>query len=281
MIKFNKRKVNRLKKRVFNLLILSVVFGGYWLWNEVINKPAQVEPSTEQMTPYPEDGTVEPSAEEVTTSEAIVVEEQFDAGGLLDVFSLPEFDGQTTYVPINDNVPTFSEEEKQSVDTFEYYSELDYLGRVGVSFALLGKETMPSKGEKRGAISHVKPTGWMTHRSSLVDGGYLYNRAHMIGWQLSAENDNPKNLATGTRFFNVNGMLPFENLVADYIHRTGGHVLYRVTPVFVDEELVMRGLQMEAYSIEDSGASVSFNVYVYNAQPGFFIDYLTGVAVTE
>lgn len=195
--------------------------------------------------------------------------------------NIPEFDGQTSYIAINNNVPSFTEEEKTQKRAFESYGELDSLGRVTQSEAVLGRETMPAKGEKRGSISQVKPTGWGTYRFRFVDGGYLYNRSHMIGWQLSAENANPKNLATGTRFFNVNGMLPFEDMVASYIKETGNHVRYRVTPHFEGSELVMRGLQMEAYSVEDEGEGVSFNVYVYNSQPGVYIDYQTGTAVSE
>lgn len=200
----------------------------------------------------------------------------------VDLNQIPDFDGETTFVAINNNVPTFSDEDKAKArsGSFEYYSELDSLGRVGVAYANLGKETMPQKGEKRGAIGRVKPSGWQSLKFESVDGKYLYNRSHLIGWQLSAENDNEKNLATGTRFFNVDGMLPFENLVADYIKNTGNHVLYRVTPIFEGDELVMRGLQMEAYSVEDDGAGVSYNVFVYNAQPGIYIDYLTGMATS-
>ena len=195
---------------------------------------------------------------------------------------IPDFDGVTTFVAINNYIPTFTEEDKAKArsGSFEYYSELDSLGRVGIATANLGKETMPQKGEKRGPIGHVKPSGWQSLKFDNVDGKYLYNRSHLIGWQLSSENDNEKNLATGTRFFNVDGMLPFENLVADYIKNTGNHVLYRVTPIFEGNELVMRGLQMEAYSVEDDGAGVSYNVFVYNAQPGIYIDYLTGMATS-
>jgi len=198
----------------------------------------------------------------------------------VDLNQIPDFDGVTTFVAINNHIPTFTEEDKAKArsGSFEDYSKLDGLGRVGIATANLGRETMPPKGEKRGPIGHVKPSGWQSLKFDNVDGKYLYNRSHLIGWQLSNENDNEKNLATGTRFFNVDGMLPFENLVADYIKNTGNHVLYRVTPIFEGNELVMRGLQMEAYSVEDDGAGVSYNVFVYNAQPGIYIDYLTGMA---
>jgi DNA-entry nuclease len=142
--------------------------------------------------------------------------------------------------------------------------------------ASLGFETMPAEDEERGSISHVYPSGWVQAKYDVVNGKYLYNRSHLIGWQLSAENDNKSNLITGTRYFNVEGMLPFENMVADYVKETDNHVLYRVTPLFEGEELVARGVQMEAWSVEDEGDGVCFNVYIYNVQPGVAIDYATG-----
>ena len=158
---------------------------------------------------------------------------------------------------------------------FETYSSLDDLGRCGVAFANICPELMPT--EPRGEIGSVQPTGWHTVRyDDLIDGMYLYNRCHLIGYQLAGENANERNLITGTRFLNVEGMLPFENMVADYVEETGNHVLYRVTPDFQGDELVARGVQMEAYSIEDDGAGVCFNIYAYNIQPGIEIDYLTG-----
>lgn len=177
------------------------------------------------------------------------------------------------YVVTNDNEPSFSSEELES-DSFESYGELDDLGRCTIAFANLSSELMP-QGE-RGSIGQVKPSGWQTVRYDSVDGKYLYNRCHLIGWQLSGENANERNLITGTRYMNTEGMLPFENMVADYIKETDGHVLYRVTPIFVEDELVARGVQMEAYSIEDAGASICFNVFVYNVQPGIEIDYSDG-----
>lgn len=185
---------------------------------------------------------------------------------------VPVYSGDP-YVVINDNEPSFSSEELES-DSFESYGELDDLGRCTIAFANLSKELMP-QGE-RGSIGQVKPSGWQTVRYDSVDGKYLYNRCHLIGWQLSGENANERNLITGTRYMNTEGMLPFENMVADYIKETDGHVLYRVTPIFVEDELVARGVQMEAYSIEDAGASICFNVFVYNVQPGIEIDYSDG-----
>lgn len=175
----------------------------------------------------------------------------------------------------NGNIPVFSDAEKTTT-AYEKYSELDSLGRCGVAIAVLGIETMPAQNEDRGSISNVTPSGWIQAKYDIVDGGYLYNRAHMIGWQLSAENDNKKNLITGTRYFNVEGMLPFENMVADYIKETGNHVAYRVTPVYEGSNLVCNGVIMEAWSIEDNGDGICFNVLVHNVQPGIQINYATG-----
>lgn len=186
---------------------------------------------------------------------------------------LPEFDEATPYVVINENVPNFKEEDF-TTNSFEQYSELDSLGRCGIAFANIGIDIMPT--EERGAIGSVKPSGWQTIRYDNVDGKYLYNRCHLIGYQLSGENANNKNLITGTRFLNTEGMLPFENEVAEYVKETKNHVLYRVTPVFEDENLLASGVQMEAESVEDKGEGVEFNVYVYNNQPGIEIDYKTG-----
>ena len=178
------------------------------------------------------------------------------------------------YISVDGGVPHFSDSEKNITEAFESYSDLDYLGRCGVAFACVGKETMPT--QERGAIGSVKPTGWHSVRYDFVDGKYLYNRCHLIGYQLTAENANKKNLITGTRYLNVNGMLPFENMVADYIKETNNHVLYRVTPVFIGDNLVASGVLMEAESVEDDGEGILFNVYCYNVQPGIVIDYATG-----
>lgn len=178
------------------------------------------------------------------------------------------------YVVINNNIPEFTASEKATKKSFERYSSLDYLGRCGVAFALIGKDIMPTG--NRGEIGQVKPTGWHTVKYDCVDGKYLYNRCHLIGWQLSGENANTRNLITGTRYMNVEGMLPFENMVDDYIEETNNHVLYRVTPVFKGNELVCRGVQIEAYSVEDNGDGICFNVYCFNVQPGVKINYTTG-----
>ena len=177
------------------------------------------------------------------------------------------------YVEINGNQPDFSQDQ-ETTESFESYSELDSLGRCGTAFACIGEDLMPT--EDRGSISEVHPTGWVQAEYDCVDGGSLYNRCHLIGFQLTGENANEKNLITGTRYLNVEGMLPFENLVADYIKETGNHVLYRVTPVFQGDNLVASGVTMEALSVEDAGEGVCFSVYVYNVQPGVEIDYATG-----
>lgn len=189
--------------------------------------------------------------------------------------TIPEYSG-SPYVEINGNIPDFRESD-YSTEVFESYSELDSLGRCGVCFANIGIELMPT--EERGEIGQIKPSGWQLAKYDCVDGKYLYNRCHLIGYQLSGENANEKNLITGTRYMNVEGMLPFENMVADYVESTGNHVLYRVTPVFDGNNLVASGVQMEAKSVEDDGVGICFNVYVYNCQPGVAIDYANGLSV--
>lgn len=186
--------------------------------------------------------------------------------------TLPEYSGNP-YIVVNDNTPFFTEADK-TIASFEQYGELDSLGRCTTAYANVGKDLMPT--EKRGSIGSVKPTGWQIAKYDNVDGKYLYNRCHLIGYQLTAENANKKNLITGTRYLNVNGMLPFENMVADYIKETNNHVLYRVTPVFIGDNLVVSGVLMEAESVEDNGEGILFNVYCYNVQPGIVIDYATG-----
>lgn len=185
---------------------------------------------------------------------------------------VPAYTG-SAYVIINDNQPGFTQEEMYTYG-YEYYAQPDDLGRCVYTIACLGRELMPT--EERGSISHVKPSGWMQAQYDCVDGGNLYNRCHLIGWQLSGEDANSGNLITGTRYMNTEGMLPFENMVADYIKETGNHVMYRVTPIFEGDELVARGVLMEAKSVEDNGEGILFCVYVYNNQPGVEIDYLTG-----
>lgn len=191
---------------------------------------------------------------------------------------VPDFTGAPS-VQINGNVPYFTADDiayAESNPGFESYGEQDGLARCTTCWASVGTETMPTAGEERGEIGQVKPTGWHTVKYDSVEGRYLYNRCHLIGWQLTDENANIDNLITGTRFMNVDGMLPYENEVASYVRSTGNHVLYRVTPVFAGDELVARGVLMEAYSVEDKGASLAFCVWAYNAQPGIQIDYADG-----
>ncbi len=186
---------------------------------------------------------------------------------------LEPYSGQP-YTIVNENVPYFSEEDF-TVQSFEQYSSLDQLGRCGPAYACIGLDLMPT--EERGEIGSVKPTGWHTVKyNGIVDGNYLYNRCHLIGYSLSGENANSQNLITGTRYLNIEGMLPFENKVADYVKETGNHVLYRVTPVFEGDNLLASGVLMEAESVEDKGAGICFCVYAYNVQPGVMIDYATG-----
>ncbi len=191
--------------------------------------------------------------------------------------SIPDYSGKA-YVAVNNNVPYFTEAEYSNT-SFEKYSNLDSLGRCGVAFANIGIDIMPT--DERGSIGSVKPSGWQTVKYDNVDGKYLYNRCHLIGFQLSGENANEKNLITGTRFMNVNGMLPFENMIADYVKETKNHVLYRVTPVFEGNNLLATGVLMEALSMEDNGEGICFNVFCYNEQPGISINHSNGDSKEE
>nr|DAY90171.1 MAG TPA: DNA/RNA non-specific endonuclease [Caudoviricetes sp.] len=223
------------------------------------------------------DNTLSPPSQTTTTSteEPTPQEETQPApetAPSIDLGSIPAFSGEP-YVAINNNIPDFTDADL-TTSSFEEYSSLDSLGRCGVAYACIGTDLMPT--EDRGSIGQVKPSGWHTVKYDCVDGKYLYNRCHLIGYQLTAENANENNLITGTRYLNVEGMLPFENMVADYIKETGNHVLYRVTPIFEGNNLVASGVHMEAKSVEDHGEGILFNVYCYNAQPGVGIDYATG-----
>ncbi len=209
----------------------------------------------------------------------------------VDIGNIPAFSGYACVV-LNDNIPAFTDEEKtvayyEAFD-LEHYGELDSLGRCTAAYAAVCRETMPT--EKRDFTLKTKPSGWINvkYDTSLVDGGWLYNRCHLIGWQLTAEADNELNLITGTRYLNVTGdsdpddgkieggMLTFENMVADYVKETGNHVAYRVTPIFEGDNLLASGVQMEGWSIEDNGEGICFNVFCYNVQPGIVLDYATG-----
>ena len=194
-------------------------------------------------------------------------------------FQIPAWEGQA-YIPWNENKPFFQENEL-TTQAYASYSELDQYGRCGVAMACLSKELMPT-GE-RGYIGMIKPAGWHTVKyPEQIEDNYLYNRCHLIAWCLAGENANEKNLITGTRFMNVQGMLPFEEQVAGYIEKTGHHVMYRVTPIYEDKNLLATGVLMEAFSVEDQGEGICFCVFCYNVQPGIAIDYRTGEShVTE
>lgn len=180
----------------------------------------------------------------------------------------------SAYVAVNGNIPYFTSSELTTT-SFELYSALDSLSRCGTAYACIGQDLMPT--EERGSIGSVKPSGWHTVRyNGVVDGNYLYNRCHLIGFQLSGENANERNLITGTRYLNIDGMLPFENMVADYVQETNNHVLYRVTPVFEGDNLLAAGVLMEGYSVEDDGDGICFCIFAYNVQPGVTINYATG-----
>lgn len=220
-----------------------------------------IEEKTQEQTVTEEQEKSLPPTENATT-----IEETFDFA------AVPAYDGKA-YVAVNDNVPFFTEEELSSA-SYETYGELDSLGRCTVCVASVGQDLMPA--EERGNIGAVKPTGWHTVKYDFVDGKYLYNRCHLIGYQLTGENANEKNLITGTRYLNIEGMLPFENMVADYVKETDQHVMYRVTPVFEGDNLLAAGVLMEGKSVEDNGEGVLFCVFAYNVQPGVSIDYATG-----
>lgn len=196
----------------------------------------------------------------------------------VDVSNIPEY-ASKAYVELNGNKPEFSDKEKKKTKSFEKYSRLDKLGRCGTAFANISTDIMPT--EERGSISSVKPTGWEQNSYTFIENGYVYNRCHLIGYQLTGENANERNLITGTRYMNVEGMLPFENEVAEYVTSTENHVLYRVTPVFEGDNLLASGVKMEAWSVEDNGKGVCFNVYCYNVQPGVVITYATGKNVPD
>lgn len=190
---------------------------------------------------------------------------------------IPEYSGEP-YAELNGNVPYFTEDD-YTTDSFEVYKNLDYLGRCGFALACVGRDIMPVR--ERGAIGMVKPTGWQTVKYDWIDGKYLYNRCHLLGYQLTGENANERNLITGTRYMNTEGMLPFENMVAEYVKETDNHVLLRVTPVYEGANLLAHGVVMEALSMEDNGRGVSFNVFCYNVQPGVKIDYKTGESTAD
>lgn len=219
------------------------------------------------------DNSFEKSPENVKDDDKGVISFSYN----IDLEDISEFDG-SPYVKINNNIPYFDDKD-YTTQAFEYYSELDDLGRGKMAYANICKEIMPV--EERSAIGMIKPSGWQTIKYDFVDGKYLYNRCHLIGYQLSGENDNVKNLITGTRYMNVEGMLPFENMVNDYVDSTNNHVLYRVTPIYEGDNLLASGVQMEGWSVEDNGQGICFNVFVYNCQPGVIINYANGESIID
>lgn len=269
-----KRKNSRKKKNSLGLtgvLVILVIAG---LIKAGTNDSLPDTQTTEAVTVQTQDSTSQTDAIQMSSEEAASLAEAH-INTALEAFAnetIPEYSGNP-YVELNGNVPYFTDEEL-STTAFELYSELDSLGRCGACYANVCKEIMPT--EERGSIGMVKPTGWHTVKYDCITDRYLYNRCHLIGYQLAGENANEKNLITGTRYLNVDGMLPFENEVADYVDETDNHVLYRVTPVFSDDNLVASGVIIEAKSVEDKGVGVQFNVYCYNVQPGISIDYIDG-----
>lgn len=303
MISFIKKYFNKykaLKKfpkfiitTVFScLLVSSLIFG--WAMIEVIRNPEEYTTTKLSETVIESHGYL---YESLFDEQSTVTDTQIDVGNSLDITSSTSAEIPSTsytnealitskivlsdilpfsdkpYVVLNNNQPYFDSSD-YTTDSFEYYSSLDNQGRCGVVYACIGKDIMPT-GE-RGETGQIKPTGWHTVKYDIVDGKFLYNRCHLIGWQLTGETSNERNLITGTRYLNIQGMLPFENMVADYIKETENHVLYRVTPCFEKNNLLAHGVQIEAYSVEDGGAGICFNVFCYNAQPGVTIDYSSG-----
>lgn len=237
--------------------------------------PSELLEASETAVSEPESGQPQENASDTQESQQVTIATDVPTGEGTSAFSLreiPAYSG-TPYTEVNGNQPYFTEEEL-TTQSFETYSELDSLGRCGVAYANVGQDLMPT--EPRGEIGAVKPSGWHLVKYDNVDGKYLYNRCHLIAYMLAAENANPQNLITGTRYLNVQGMLPFETKVCDYVKNTGNHVLYRVTPIFDGDNLLADGVLMEAYSVEDAGEGICFCVFAYNVQPGIGIDYATG-----
>ena len=263
--------MNKLKRFGLTLLMSASIFMVGCANENTQELPEQkVEQQTENE--IGKQTTPEENIKDTAVQNENTPEKEYSVTESFSLSDIPTFSG-TPYVVINNNIPYFSDQEL-STTSFEDYSELDSLGRCGVACASIGKDIMPT--EKRGPIGHIKPSGWQTMKYDWVDGKYLYNRCHLIGFQLAAENDNEKNLITGTRYMNVDGMLPFENMVADYVKETGNHVQYRVTPIYDGNNPVANGVLMEGKSVEDSGEGVLFNVFCYNTQPCVEIDYTTG-----
>ena len=274
-----KVKKKRALKKTITVLIICITLAlcnGWTPPHTFEEAKAQGKLFSNVFLTYIEENTKKLSEDAVETASDTIrkaLEQVRDTDGQKTTISfenIPEYDG-SPYVELDGNIPDFTEEKKNG-PAYEFYSELDMLGRCGYAEARITPELMPTK--ERGAIGMIRPTGWHTIKYDNIDGKYLYNRCHLIGYQLTGENANPKNLITGTRYLNVTGMLPFENEVADYVHHTGNPCMYRVTPIFEGEDLIARGVEIEAESVYD--LSVSFHVFIYNVQPGIEIDYRTG-----
>lgn len=264
-------------------LLLSIALATGCSASTAGNEAPPGEPTPELASTGTPDGPQEPQsapAEDTNQQETEAVGENRPVtdDGVLSYRDVPAFEGNP-YVYVNDGEPTFTDEQRAAEPGHEHYGELDELGRCTAAFAVVGPETQPT--EKRGSIGEIRPSGWQMAKYDFVEGKYLFNRCHLLGYQLTGENANERNLITGTRYLNVQGMLPFENAVADYVDATGNHVLMAVTPVFEGSELVARGVHMMAESVEDGGEGVAFNVFCYNVQPGVVIDYGTGASMLE
>lgn len=264
-------------------LLLSIALATGCSASTAGNEAPPGEPTPELASTGTPDGPQEPQsapAEDTNQQETEAVGENRPVtdDGVLSYRDVPAFEGNP-YVYVNDGEPTFTDEQRAAEPGHEHYGELDELGRCTAAFAVVGSETQPT--EKRGSIGEVRPSGWQMAKYDFVEGKYLFNRCHLLGYQLTGENANERNLITGTRYLNVQGMLPFENAVADYVDATGNHVLMAVMPVFEGSELVARGVHMMAESVEDGGEGVAFNVFCYNVQPGVVIDYGTGESMLE
>lgn len=264
-------------------LLLSIALATGCSASTAGNEAPPGEPTPELASTGTPDGPQEPQsapAEDTNQQETEAVGENRPVtdDGVLSYRDVPAFEGNP-YVYVNDGEPTFTDEQRAAEPGHEHYGELDELGRCTAAFAVAGPETQPT--EKRGSIGEIRPSGWQMAKYDFVEGKYLFNRCHLLGYQLTGENANPQNLITGTRYLNIQGMLPFENAVADYVDATGNHVLMAVTPIFEGSELVARGVHMMAESVEDGGEGVAFNVFCYNVQPGVVIDYGTGESMLE
>lgn len=264
-------------------LLLSIALATGCSASTAGNEAPPGEPTPELASTGTPDGPQEPQsapAEDANQQETEAAGENRPVtdDGVISYRDVPAFEGNP-YVYVNDGEPTFTDEQRAAEPGHEHYGELDELGRCTAAFAVVGPETQPT--EKRGSIGEVRPSGWQMAKYDFVEGKYLFNRCHLLGYQLTGENANERNLITGTRYLNVQGMLPFENAVADYVDATGNHVLMAVMPVFEGSELVARGVHMMAESVEDGGEGVAFNVFCYNVQPGVVIDYGTGESMLE